>query len=256
MAIQKFDSHVHFNHHEKSPYQDLKDKLSKSNISKCLLILNTERDEEIFWYNFERIKDDGVISSVAAYLDVKNDDSLQFFEKCGSIGIKACIKLHPRISRITVNEFDSIIKKIHKIDLETIIVDNFIYGPQLENHIGTELAVTLAEEFSEKKIVLAHAGGCDMLRTMLITRPLSNIYYDYSLTCNYLENTSVRMDMVNGLRFYKKRIMFGTDYPDFQFSESCRAMEALCKEAGLSEEETTEIFWGNACKIYGRDKIK
>lgn len=90
-----------------------------------------------------------------------------------------------------------------------------------------------------------------MLKTFLLTRPLKNIYYDYSLTCNYLEGTSVHQDLINGLRNTNDRIMFGTDFPDFRFEEAIRATRKLCFEAGLNKEQEENVFYYNALGIYG-----
>ena len=132
-----------------------------------------------------------------------------------------------------------------------ITVDCFIYGPQLDNHVGVELAIYLAEKLPEHTIVLAHAGGCELLKTMLLTRSVDNIYYDLSLTCNYLEHTSVYPDMVNALHYWGDQFMYGTDYPDMPFEESQRVMEKMCAEAGLPESKIEKIFYGNAISIYG-----
>lgn len=250
--MYKLDSHVHFDCKKNNPYLDLKERLCRNNIESCVLILNTKLEQEIFWDNFEAIREDKVVHVVAGILDIHESNSLDFFEKCVQNEIVPAVKLHPRLSKITKSDFRNILITLEQIEYENIIIDNFIYGPNIENHIGTELAIYLSQNLKNRKIVLAHSGGCDILKTLLLTRPLNNIYYDYSLTCNYLYNTSVRADMLNGMEYWTNRIMFGTDYPDFDFGESISKMEQMCKEANLSELQKRKIFYDNAMNLYRR----
>lgn len=251
--MMKYDAHVHFDCTKESPYDDIKEKLKSNDIDKCTLILNSIEEESIFFENYEAIKKDKIINIIAAILDFRNKKSIEIFSMLNQIEISIAIKLHPRLTNITSGDFEDIYQAIKKIDSKIIVVDCFTYGPQLCNHIGVELALFLAERFADKNIIIAHAGGCDLLKTMLLTRPVRNIYYDFSLSCNYLENTSVYLDMINGLKFWSNRIMFGTDYPDIRFEESVRVMSKMCMEAGLTDAQRAGIFYDNAMMIYGRE---
>ena len=244
------DSHVHFNLKANNPYDDLKCNLKNSNIDKSVLIVNNENEYQILKDNSKRLISDGFIGAIASIVDPHKPSPLDLIERCTGYGLPMAIKIHPRISDITRNDFLILLDNLGKVDVKTIIVDSFIYGPKLESHIGCDLAVCLAESFKDKKIVLAHAGGCEMLKTLLVTRPLANIFYDFSLSCNYLMRTSVEPDMIHGLRLWKKRIMFGTDYPDFSFEQALSATKYLCEKAELNSTEEEMVFSKNAIDIY------
>lgn len=244
------DSHVHFNLKTVDPYEDLKYKLNKSNIDKCVLIINNSNEFQILKNNSKRIISDGFIGAIAVIVNPHDTNPLAMLDQCDDYGLPIAIKIHPRISDIIRGDFSVLSGIIGKTDIKTIIVDSFIYGPKIESHIGCELAVFLADVFKNRRIVLAHAGGCEMLKTLLITRPINNIYYDFSLSCNYLLNTSVELDMIHGLRLWNKRIMFGTDYPDFSFEQSLFASRSLCEKAELGSIEKNMIFNKNAIEIY------
>lgn len=250
--MRKYDTHVHFDRKLEHPYAGLKKKLIDNNIERCVLILNSIQEEDLFWYESRESCKDGIIARVAAILDINDKRTGDFFDKAKYLDMNVVIKLHPRLTNITCDDFEQVFHFVKSMENKEIIIDDFIYGPDMKNHVGTELAIYLAKRLPDRKIILAHAGGCEILKTFLITKPLQNIYYDYSLTCNYLEHTSIYQDMVNGLVYQSERIMFGTDYPDFDFSDSVRAMTKLCEEAGLTKEQMEGVFFENANRIYGK----
>ncbi len=246
-----YDAHMHLDMGAKEPYKSLKASMDGASFSKGMLILNSLQEEAVFWNHKEEIISDGKIGAVAAILDVREAATLRFFEKARKDNLNVAVKLHPRITNIKREDFESIYQALGMLERKNIIVDAFVYGPRLENHVGAELAIYLAERLTDSVITLAHAGGCDILKCMLLTRPLTNIVYDYSLTCSYLEFSSVRADMVNSLRFAGGRIMFGSDFPDFSFERAVQAAEGLCDEARLTQEQAEDVFYNNACRIYG-----
>ena len=122
------------------------------------------------------------MAAIAGILDIRNSKTLEFIEKVQQEKLNIIVKIHPRMTRIKRNDFEDIYKIVKSTGVQVVLIDDFIYGPELESHVGTELSIYLAERLPKAKFVLAHAGGCDMLKTFLLTRPLKNIYYDYSLT--------------------------------------------------------------------------
>lgn len=249
-----FDSHIHFDMRKKNPYTDLRSKLFAAGINQGLLILNSDEEKDEFYKEKDAILADRIISSVAFIVDYKNDRSLQavfdYYQSPMAREITPVIKIHPRLTNIVRGEYEDIERAILRTKIATIVVDDFIYGPQLENHIGTELGLYLARRNEHLRIVLAHAGGCDLLKTLLVARPLPNVYFDYSLSVKYLCETSVRIDMVNGLRHWTNRIMYGTDYPDIPFKESILEMKKLCKDAKLNPEQENAVMYGNASALF------
>lgn len=78
-------------------------------------------------------------------------------------------------------------ERLHTLCFRTVLVDHWIFGPHIENHIGTELSIHLAKELPDKWIVIAHSGGFKLIETMLLTRTIKNIFYDLSLTQLYFK---------------------------------------------------------------------
>ncbi|WP_143089665.1 hypothetical protein [Hydrogenimonas thermophila] len=208
-----------------------------------ILILNNQEEKKIFEKNF--LKDfiyQFPLSAIAINYELAN---YEFLEKINNNGITLGIKLHPRLSNITRDKFTRVVNVIEQIDPEFIIIDCFYYGSSLETHINLDLSIYIAKYFKNNKILLAHSGGHKILEYMLYTRDLKNIYYDLSLTSNYLRYTSVRLDMINFIKFNYSKIFFGSDYPDFSIESAVDIYLDLTKEAKLNYDKINLIFEQN-----------
>lgn len=248
-----YDAHIHIPTKYDDPYNRLKREIIESKIDGGLIILNNREEAAVFWDNYDDIFSGelGFVPDIAFILDLNNPDWQIDFYRLKERDIRFSVKIHPRLTGIVKNDFEQIADCISLIDFDTVIVDNWIYGPRIENHIGTELCVYLAEFFPDKKIVMAHSGGVRLLETMLVTRPVKNIYYDLAETCQYFNNTSVYMDVVHFLKYTKDRIMFGSDYPDFKINYSIKMMEKEMELAELLQEDKDAVMYANAIRIYG-----
>ena len=98
---------------------------------------------------------------------------------------------------------------------------------------------------------MAHSGSVELLKCMMATRYLPNVYYDYSFVQSFFQHTSLRIDMVDFLRRTANRIMFGSDYPSFQYDNVLNNIQSLVNEAGLDEEQTGMVMGLNAERVYG-----
>ncbi len=246
-----FDAHVHFNRKAKDPIRDFEAHFSRNNLTHAVLILNTKEEIALFEENHQELRDFAGDRIVAAGIfDTGGPVCGSQYARWRDWGFRTCIKLHPRISNLTKGDFGPLAEKLAETEESPIIIDCFGYGHHLENHIGVELGIFLAERFPERTVVLAHAGGHRALECMLYTRTLKNIGYDLALSCNYLSGTSVWADLAHLVKFNPAKVMFGSDYPDFSQEAALEGSRRLCAEAGLDEEKQNLFFFENARKVY------
>ena len=109
--------------------------------------------------------------------------------------------------------------------------------------------------FQDKNILLAHGGGHKVLEYMLYTKDLKNVFYDFSLTSNYLKHTSVKQDIVNFIKFNNSKIFFGSDYPDFNVSDSLESYKKLIEISEIEDEKIKKIFSDNIKKFLEVGKL-
>lgn len=247
--IQIIDSHVHFNLAVENPVEDLIEQTKNNNISGFVLILNNQKDFDLYFNNIETFKKQDIKIHVAIFLDIH--DAKKFRKNCALLsgkGIFFSVKLHPRIHDIRAKDFNKIVKILKNTKFKNIIVDGFVYGSNIENHIFLPLSIMLAKKFPDKKIIIAHFGSYKVLETMLCTRDLKNIIYDVAYTCLYFSGTSVEMDLKHCLKYCYDRVLFGSDYPYFSVQKSKEKMDELLKDG--STEMLSKIYHKNTKEFF------
>lgn len=256
IVASRADAHLHIPKTSANAVSVLLKDMDKASIEKAVLIVNTEpemisvrNDLRVFLENRNRFH-------LVAGLNMKKPEPLSIYSFFREVGIHPDVKLHPKMFGYTMADLPRITEALSGIECRNIVIDSLCFGEQLANHIGIEMAIDLAREFPEKKVVIAHSGFIKLLECQMFTRDLANIFYDLSFTASYINHTSVRLDMVNFIRHTSGRVMFGSDYPDFSFDRAVESFMDLCAEAGLSEEALADVFFRNAIKIYwGQEQI-
>lgn len=252
MKREIVDVHIHVNAalKERALPQLIED-LEEDGVAAGVLIVNTKEQmdivrsqERILLENRNRLK-------IVSGINIHNKNPYAIYEYFYSKGLYPGIKIHPKLFDYKVKDFSRIEESIARVDCDIIVVDTLYFGEQIDNHIGIELGIFLAKAFPEKTIVLAHSGSIKLLECQMYTRNLPNVYYDLSFTASYLNHTSIRMDMINFLKYTSGRIMYGSDYPDFAFGRAFSSMLELCEDARLTEEQVRNVFSDNAKRIYG-----
>ncbi len=162
------------------------------------------------------------------------------------------LKIHSRDQQIRKNDYPELIKNLSLAPAELpVIVDAFYYGPELEFKPSLEGIIQIAQTFPQRKIVVAHSGGYEVLKYFCHLRPLDNIFYDLSFSLQYLEDSSVFSDLKKLIRHTdKKRILFGSDFPYASPKKQAEIFEKLSSEIGLTEDEKSMIWGGNSKKLY------
>ena len=234
------DAHMHFNLSSADPVMDLLAQLDSVKASGCVLILNSDDEEGVFLRNKPQLLDNNynIFTSTLINLQTSKKEELPY------------VKIHPRLTGLTRDDIPKMMSLVDNCGARVITIDCFVYGHFLSNDIGVELGIELAKRFCEKKIVLAHAGGVRLLECIMQTKTLQNIFYDLSLTLNYLWHSSIQQDMILLLKYHNNRVLFGSDYPSFKLVEAETNMEKLCSKARLSCSEANMLYYENALRLY------
>lgn len=245
------DAHIHFDMSQKDPAENLKEYVERHGLEKVVLIINTQSEMAVLLRSEKIAKE--LMHRIEFVFGMNQHDAFyeQGKEYCLKFGKKLNIKLHPRLFQICKSEIRWYMDEIEKISPENIVVDNFLYGNSVAEDIGMELICTAAERFSKKKVIMAHAGGVNLLNHVMRTKTYKNVYYDVSLTCNYLFESSIQQDLLWLLKYMSGRIMLGSDYPDFHIGQARDNMESLKRRIALDEEAWDKVIFGNAKTIYG-----
>lgn len=246
-----YDAHVHFDMKKKDVQKDLIEYLEMNELTGIVLIINTreqmnalEKCREILWKYLDRIE--------FAFGVNKNDE---FWKE----GLSFChennklfhIKIHPRLFGILQEEIEWYVNMVEVIKPQVVIVDDFFYGDSVKEDIGAVLACEIAKRNPKQKVVLAHAGGVNLLRHVMWTKIYRNIYYDISLIVNYFSSSSIEQDIMWMLKFMSERILLGSDYPDFTIHNVWEVVSRYIDNAGLTDEKIMQVMYKNAEFVYG-----
>lgn len=98
------------------------------------------KEKEIFINHIDELKNNYDFG-IAIGLDIHNSFCIGEYNIFRAKGCSCSVKLHPRIAKITKQDFTLVYKIVSQLDCKAIIVDDWLFGPQIENHIGTELAI-------------------------------------------------------------------------------------------------------------------
>ena len=242
------DAHTHFNLDTDDPALEYIEYIQHAGIEAAVLILNGPEESHLFWNNVDSFLN-GYPVHLAFILDIRNRE---YFERnialAKELGMAYSVKLHPRLTDITENDFEAICGYIKNLDCRSVIIDSFLYGSRKENICYIELSSFLAKRLPDKQIVMAHFGGIKVLETMLRTRELKNIFYDCSFSVNFLYGTSAWADLRHCIVHSQNRVVFGSDRPSFTIEESVRRVRELLGER--SDTFYSDLFSNNARRLY------
>lgn len=244
--MKLIDSHIHLPNPSEKPFESFQHMVQASGLSAFVLILNTQEQMDTYQQNLEKLTALGLPYRLAVLQAPTKASPETPIELTNS----AILKIHPRISALTKNDFPAISQIVAVHPSEVVIVDCFPYGHHIEQHIGLELALLLAERYPHKKLVIAHGGGVDILRAMLYSRNLPNIYFDFSFSCNYLAETSVAADMSHVMKHQSDRLLFGSDYPSFHPEQAKEKYIQYACKAGLSQHQIENVLYKNVVKLF------
>lgn len=169
-------------------------------------------------------------------------DQLADINKIVSLGFKG-VKLHPDFQRFYID--DPRCMRIYELCAERGLTVLIHMGDLRYDYSRPERLIPVLDRFKGLKIIGAHLGGWSLWQEAADRlREYDEFSVDCSSSLAFMPPEQVR----NIIRGYgSKRVLFGTDYPMWDFSEELARFRAL----GLDEEENQDILYKNSAKMFG-----
>lgn len=170
-------------------------------------------------------------------------------ERLGYIGLK----LHPRLQGFEVDDERTVrlVQNAGEMNVP-VLIDAFPDGTHLMHGFSPIKYALLAQRCPKTRIIWAHMGGHHVIDFMMLAKRLQNVYFDFSYSLLYFQNSSVPNDMVYAMRSMKfKRIFYGSDYPDRTISASLDGTLDYLSGQGLDKEDLDKIMGLNAMEFFG-----
>lgn len=189
---------------------------------------------------YEVSKDDSLTGLGAVHPESANQ--LADVDKIVSLGLKG-VKLHPDFQRFYID--DPRCMRIYELCAERNLTVLIHMGDLRYDYSRPERMIPVLNEFRGLKIIGAHLGGWSLWQE---AADKLREFEDFSVDCSS-SLAFMPAEQVKGIiRGYgSKRVLFGTDYPMWDFSAELERFYAL----GLTEEENRDILCGNSERIFG-----
>ena len=154
------------------------------------------------------------------------------------------VKIHPRFLNIRLSNkkfYSKLFKFLSKTNLKILwcTFDGWERLPSEINQI--EFLSQLIKLVPNNKIILMHGGGPNLLKYYEKFRFIKNVYLDLSYTLIHYKNTSVEKDMVFLANKFDKRLLFGSDYPDFNLKEYIICFNKLLKKSKINKSKIQNL---------------
>lgn len=170
-------------------------------------------------------------------------------EKLGYIGLK----LHPRLQGFEIDDERTVRLVQYAGELNVpVLIDAFPDGTHLMLGFSPLKYASLACRCPKTRIIWAHMGGHHVIDFMMLAKRLQNVYFDFSYSLLYYQDSSVPNDIVYAMRSMKfERIFYGSDYPDRTISASLEGTLKYLGCQGLNEKDLGKIMCMNAQDFFG-----
>ena len=165
-------------------------------------------------------------------------------EKLGYIGLK----LHPRLQEFELNDIRTIrlVQCAGEMNVP-VLIDAFPDGTHLMQGFSPLNYSMLAKECPNTRIIWAHMGGHYVIDFMMLAKRLPNVFFDFSYSLLYFNQSSIPQNMVFAMRSMKfDRIFYGSDYPDRTISETVNLSLICLRNLGVDEPDLCKIMGLNA----------
>lgn len=196
----------------------------------------------------------GSADSISVIFDYRNN--FEEVKKLVSSGKANALKIHSRLQKIAQADYPALIEKLEELNPGLpIIIDSFFYGDEMDFQPDMNAAITIAKKFPQIPVIIAHAGGYNVLQYFYHLKSLENVYFELSFSLQYLRYTSAFFDIKNLLRFGSAdKIIFGTDYPFADPKTELDFFMEISKDLNLSAEHADKILFLNAEKLFRTER--
>jgi len=165
------------------------------------------------------------------------------------------LKLHPRLNRYDPLDPRSlaILEELASWEVPLPVwLDSLLYykGGSLQKSL-VDTIHEIVGRFQTINFVILHAGGSWALQLAEAIRDCQNTFLDISFTLCRYRNSSVWTDLRFLIETFDRRIVFGSDFPEFGTSQALDYFRDLT--AGISTEKCANVLGANLHRILFED---
>lgn len=159
------------------------------------------------------------------------------------------LKLHPRLNRYDPLEprCMAVLDELAAWERPMVVWIDTLFDVSRMARGSVESAATLVARFPTLTFVLLHAAGPDALSLCEAVRPYGNANVDLSFTMHRWAGSSLDLDLAYLMRTFDRRLLFGSDFPEYGIAESIARLHDLGSD--VANDKLTNILGGNLLRI-------
>jgi len=190
-------------------------------------------------------------SSVSLIFDWKNN--LDFVLNEIESNRVQVLKFHSRIQKIKKEEYTVFAEKLNLVNPSVpVIIDAFYFGAEMEFQPCLESIISVIKKHPQRKFIIAHSGGYEVLKYFFHLREIKNVYYDLSLSLQYLNDTSRYQDLIKLIKYTDKtKLLFGSDYHYGSPKQQLNYLLSIFDQLSISDADQQNILYNNSKQLFG-----
>lgn len=184
----------------------------------------------------------------------KSPNLINKYMELGASGIK----LHPRLHNYKADDADCIhiIQQAGALGLP-VLIDCFPDGKNLALGNVPAIFSRIAEQCSQTRIAIGHAGGHHILDALMVAKYYPNVFLDLSFTLLYYKNSLLKSKISFALDSIKyARVFWGTDYPDRPYGMSVDLANAEFESMEIPEYHLERVLSKNVLSFLGIEDLE
>ena len=243
------DSCLHVKKNSLNHLLSISKTIQSNNIHKALCMFDNEKSltqRKIFLNNCLKTKNLIPVATIRSIKNLPNE-----IRNISEMGFKF-VKFHPRNLNINIgnNFYIKAFKLIKKTKLNIMWCTFDGWSSKKINEVNQlEFLAKLTNIIDHNKIILMHGGGPNLLKYYEKFRFLKNVYLDLSYTLIHYQKTSVETDMIFLMNKFDKRLVFGSDFPEYSFKKYKLGLNKLIKKSKINKIKIENIKKNNLFKI-------
>jgi len=172
-------------------------------------------------------------------------DEMRALAQSGFCGIK----LHPRLGGYDPLDarVADVMRAAGQVGL-VVFLDTLFRQRAHATPSAVEVIDRLARQCSTTTIVALHGGGAELLQVAQVVKAHPNLVLDLSYTIMAFSGSSVDLDLGWVLRHLDRRVVVGSDMPEFTPFETFARLEALT--ADLPDVKRANVAFRNLAQLF------
>ncbi len=172
-------------------------------------------------------------------------DEMRTLAQSGFLGIK----LHPRLGGY--DPLDARVVDVMRAAGQAglvVFLDTLFRQRAHATPTAVDVIDRLARQCPTAIIVALHGGGAELLEVAQVVKAHPNLVLDLSYTIVAFSGSSVDLDLAWVLRQLDRRVIIGSDMPEFTPLETFARFEALTKD--LPEDKRANVAYRNLAQLF------